>query len=85
MTPREVFGIVIRTSGLIGLVFWAFVFSSALASADGLAMCTSFLISALAGYLLKGAPVLLEFAYPSSRESRWREEHARFTKGAERI
>lgn len=85
MTPREVFGIVLRTTGLIGLVLWATLLIEAIATTNGWLVVASFIVSALAGYLLRGAPVLLEFAYPSSRESRWREEHARFTEGAERI
>jgi hypothetical protein len=85
MTPREVFGIVLRTFGLIGLFYWLSTFAGAVATGDKLLMMGSFLVSVLAGYLLRGAPVLLEFAYPSTRESRWREEHARFSKGAERI
>ena len=85
MTPRDVFGIVLRSTGLLGLIYWAFIFVGALVTADGTLMVTSFIVSACAGYLLRGAPLLLEFAYPSSPESRWREGHARFSEGAERV
>ena len=85
MTPRDVFGIILRTIGLIGLFYWSFMFISALATANGSLFFLSFVVSAVSGYLLKGAPILLEFSYPSSREARWREEHARVSTGGERI
>jgi len=85
MTPRDFFGIVLRCTGLLGLIDWAFIFVGALATASGTLMTTSFVVSAFSGYLLRGAPLILEFAYPSSPESRWREGHARFSKGVERV
>jgi hypothetical protein len=85
MTPRDVFGLVIRTFGLLGTFYWLFLLFSALAGADASLFFMAFIVSAISGYLLKGAPVLLEFCYPSSRESRWTEGHARVSEGGERV
>ncbi|MFT4709851.1 MAG: hypothetical protein ACI9D0_000494 [Bacteroidia bacterium] len=84
MTPRDVFGLVIRTFGLFGVFIWLYTFVVALVAMNAPLFFLSFVISAMAGYLLKGAPLLLEFCYPSSRESRWLEGAARVSKGGER-
>ena len=84
MTPRDVFGLVIRTFGLFGVFIWLYTFIAALVAMSLPLGFLSFVISAMAGYLLKGAPLLLEFCYPSSRESRWLESEARVSKGGER-
>ncbi|MDE0896438.1 MAG: hypothetical protein OSB10_07620 [Planctomycetota bacterium] len=85
MTPRDVFGLVIRTFGLLGLCLWFYLFIVALAMKNPPLFFLSFIVSAAAGYMLKGAPLLLEFCYPSSRESRWQEDHARVSEGGERV
>ena len=84
MTPRDVFGLVIRTFGLFGVFVWLYTFVLALVAMDATLFLLSFALSAIAGYLLKGAPLLLEFCYPSNRESRWLEGTARVSKGGER-
>ncbi len=84
MTPRDVFGIILRTFGVVGLFLWLYLFILALATQDATLFFLSFSVSAVAGYLLKGAPVILEFCYASSRESRWQEGQARVSEGGER-
>ena len=84
MTPRDAFGLVIRTFGLLGVFLWLFTFINALIAMDIALFFLSFIVSAVAGYFLKGAPILLEFCYPSSREARWLEGEARVSKGSER-
>ena len=55
MTPRDVFGLIIRTFGLIGFGSWLYLFLMALAMGDASLFFLSFIISTVAGYLLKEA------------------------------
>ena len=84
MTPRDVFGLVIRTFGLIGIFLWLYFCKIAITNGDAPLFALSFAVSAFSGYLLKGAPLLLEFCYPSNCEARWVEGQARVSKGGER-
>ena len=63
MKPREVFEIIVRSTGLLLLVSWVFAFSVALFRGDGSGVLYALLIFAVGGYLLKGAPMLVDWAY----------------------
>lgn len=63
MTPKEVFGIVVRSIGLLMMISWVFAITTALLVQDGSMFLNAFFIFAIGGYLLKGAPVLIDWAY----------------------
>jgi hypothetical protein len=73
MKPRDVFETIVRSTGLLLLVSWVFAFSIALLRGDGSGVLYALLIFAVGGYLLKGAPMLVEWAYstgPSTKRAR---------------
>ncbi len=65
MKPKDVFGIVVRTIGLLLMISWVFAVVAALVSQRGTMILNAFLIFAVGGYLLRGAPLLLDWAYSS--------------------
>ena len=75
MKPRDVFGIIVRTAGLSTLIcgMWELVFGIATLAGmpgDQPGDCggyfmTSVLFLSIGLYLLRGAPGLLRFAYPT--------------------
>lgn len=70
MTPRDIFGIVVRTAGLLS-VMWGLSALAVSATAYGQGAAVAGLISVVVGlYLLRGAPHLLDYAYPSAGHRR---------------
>ncbi|MEW6074472.1 MAG: hypothetical protein AB1726_17990 [Planctomycetota bacterium] len=72
MDPRDVFGIIVRTIGLLLLLSWAPLLVLSVFARDGRGVLVSFVVWALGAYLLRGAPYLLAFAYPGQSPDRSR-------------
>jgi hypothetical protein len=73
MTPKNCFGIIIRTTGLLVLLvalyyffFGLLLFRGAFSSMAPLLLMQSGLGMCVGSYLLRGAPLILRFAYPNS-------------------
>lgn len=70
MTPRDIFGIVVRTIGLLTLLSGVYAFglgASVNADVPGIAVLGPFIVGV---YLLRGAPHLLDVAYPPKKTRR---------------
>ncbi len=67
MNPKDVFGVAVRIIGLLLLVSWVPAVIAALFFKSGLMMFGSFMTFAIGAYLLRGAPLLLERAYPTRK------------------
>jgi hypothetical protein len=67
MKSRDAFEVVVRTVGLLLMVAWVFALANALLHRDGALTFLAFLMFATGGYLLKGAPTLLDWAYAKPR------------------
>lgn len=65
MTPRDVFGIIVRTIGLLLLITWIWVLIPSIASRSGYGIFLSFVLCTIGGYLLKGSRLVMELAYPT--------------------
>ena len=65
MTPRDVFGIIVRTIGLLCLLAWIWLLISSIAIESGFGIFLSFVLCTVGGYLLKGSKLVMELAYPS--------------------
>jgi hypothetical protein len=64
MRPEDVFGIIVRTIGLLLMLSWLIIIWMAVASGSAFALLIAFVICTLGGYLLRGAPHVVAFAYP---------------------
>ncbi len=63
MTPRDVFGIVVRSAGLFVLVSWIYTLLGA-GVTGAYPLLAQALVSFFVGvYLLRGAPLLMDMAY----------------------
>lgn len=77
MTAREVFGIIVRTFGLIVIILGLQGFLTA-ASLESPSFALGAFLLELAGFaLLRGAEKLVEFAYPGSGPSARRGSRSR--------
>lgn len=68
MTPRDVFGIIVRTIGLLLLVAWIGLLIQSIALKSGYGIFLSFVLCTVGGYLLKGSRLVMELAYPTRDE-----------------
>jgi len=79
MTPQDIFGIIIRTVGLLMLIMWVFALTGCiLAGGDKVLLVYSFGLCTIGGYLLQGSPFVMRFAYSRTapRGERTSEENA---------
>jgi len=65
MTPRDVFGIIVRTIGLLLLVVWIVFLIESIRVGSGYWIFLSFVLCTVGGYLLKGSRLVMELAYPT--------------------
>lgn len=68
MKPRDAFGVVVRSVGLLMFVFLAYVLLIVIATPFLLGLPFALLVLVIGIYLLRGAPLLMKVAYGSSED-----------------
>ena len=79
MTPKDIFGIIVRTFGLSLLIYAIWYLAYGVATVAGLPedepgymigyFITGGIYLLIGGYLLRGAPLLVRYSYPTATHS----------------